>query len=605
MPQAPKTVSSPPKPLPRIRHLPPSVRGIWRYVEQVLGDKLVVGRLARLACERHVRDCDQAGAKGLYFDADAAAKVLDYFPEILRHSKGEWAGSPVILEPWQQFRIGSVFGWKWRDTKLRRYRTAYNTVGRKNGKSTEAAGLGLFCLTSDGEPGAEVVSYATKRDQARIVWSEGRRMVTKAPALKQRLKLAMTRIAFPAQESWWDPLSNDHDSMDGLNVHLAIADELHAHKNRAAFDVIDTAMGSRRQPLHWIISTRGANVLNICGELDFYSQKILQNEVQDDSFFAYIACIDEKKGPKEAGDEWDDETAWVKANPNLGKSVKLTDLKQLATKARQMPSAQNEFRRKRCNLWTEAVERWIDYRAWQDAALNVPDEELAGRPFWMGLDLSASQDLTALVRIIDLGNGQVVVRCRFWLPEDGIIERERRDRIDYRQWHQQGWLELTPGKAINKRMVAAALAEEASLPGAVACAYDRWRIKDLWDQLDEMGFRSQIVRPDHEGKIKPKPGQGFPLVEAGQGYRDMSPAVQEIETLIANGDFLHGGNPVLTMCASNAVITKDAADNRKFDKAKAIGRIDGVVAAAMACILRKRLPYSSGSVYEDRGFEVM
>lgn len=567
---------------PKAPRLPTSVRQAFAYAERVVAGKEVAGQLVRLACERHLRDLERGPSRGLAFDAMAADRALRFFPTVLRHSKGEWGGRPVELEPWQKFRLASVFGWKWRKTNLRRFKRAYNTIGRKNGKSCESAGIGLYMLTADQEPGAEIYSYATKKDQAKIVWAEGRAMVRKAPRLLERLKLSQARTAYPMTESWWDALSNDEDTLDGLNTHLAIADEVHAHRNRAAYDVIDTSMGARRQPLHWVITTRGANRFGICGELDDYSIKVLRGEVVDDSWFAFVACIDDD-------DEWDDERAWKKANPNLGISVKLDDLRDLARKAKAMPSAQNEFRRKRCNLWTDSIERWVDYEIWRDAALEVDPEDLEGRPSWWGLDLSGSRDLTALVGLYELSDGRVAARSRFWLPEGDIDERERQDRVPYTLWRQQGWLETTPGNSIDRRFIADAVAAELSRPGVVGLAYDRWRIKDLLGELDALGFQAQIVRPDGDGKIPARPGFGVPLVEAGQGFRDMSPAVDELECLLAERRFLHGGNPVLSMCASNAVLSKDPAGNRKFAKDKATGRIDGVVAAAMACMLRKRM----------------
>ena len=232
---------------------------------------------------------------GLWFDRVAADRALRFFPRVLRHSTGEWAGKPLVLAPWQAFQLASIFGWKREANKLRRFRGSYCSVARKNGKSSLAAGLGLYMLTSDKEPGAEIFSYATKSDQARIVWNEAKRMIRKSPDLAMRLKPVHSRISYGAQESWWAPLSRDNESMDGINPHLAIADELHAHKSRDAYDVINSAFGARRQPLHWVITTRGANQLNICGELDDYSCSVLRGDVHDDFWFAFIACLDERR----------------------------------------------------------------------------------------------------------------------------------------------------------------------------------------------------------------------------------------------------------------------------------------------------------------------
>jgi phage terminase large subunit-like protein len=438
-----------------------------------------------------------------------------------------------------------------------------------------------------------IATHNTKAEQAKIVWNEAKAMVRKAPELSRRLRLGVNKIAYTSRESFWTPLSRDKDSMDGLNPHCAIADELHAHKTREPYEVIESAFGARQQPLHWSITTRGANPLNICGELDDYAGKVLRGEIHDDSFFAYVACLDDE-------DEWDDETAWAKANPNLGVSVKLENLRDDAAKARHMPAKQNEFRRKRCNLWTESVERWMSYEAWKSCQASVDDADLVGRPSWWGLDLSGSRDLTALVGLHDLGNGKVAVRSRFWLPERDLDEREKQDRVPYRLWVQQGWLELTPGPTVDLRVVADALAEALSRPGAVGGAYDRYKIKDVLAQLGELGFHHHVPTIDTFGNIKVEPGRGVPIVPVGQGFKDMGPATVELERLIFESAFLHGGNPVLAMCAQNAVVEFDSADNRKFNKAKANGRIDGVVAAAMAALIRKRLSADRPrSVYEE------
>lgn len=592
---APRKSSSPPRP----PALPEALAAAFRYAEDVVAGKIVAGEMTRLACQRHLDDMEKGGERGLYFDADAADRVLRFFPTVLRHSKGEWAGQPVLLQPWQAWKVASLFGWKWRATRLRRFKRAYTTVGRKNGKSTEASGIGLFMLTSDGEAGARVHSYATKQDQARIVFDEAGAMVRKSPGLSQRVKVHGKAISFLAQEAQFTALSSEEHTLDGLNPHLAIGDELHAHRTRAVYDVIDSAFGSRQQPLHLIITTRGSNRAGICGELDDYTAHVLRGNVHDDSWFGAIWACDEE-------DRWDNEEVWPKANPNLGVSVKLADLRDLAKKARAMPSAQNEFKRKRCNLWTESQERWIDYEVWKAGDVEVDDEELIGRPSWWGLDLSGSRDLTALVGAFDMGEGRVALRCRFWLPADDLAEREKQDRVPYFLWKQQGWLETTPGASIDRRWIASALAEELSRPEVRGLAYDRWRIKDLFAELDAIGFRSQIVRPDADGKIDVKRGGGVPLVEAGQGYRDMSPAVDEFEVLLAARNIAHGGNPVLTMCASNAVLDRDPAGNRKWAKQKATGRIDGVVAASMAVMLRKRLTAGpKTSVYRERGLMVL
>jgi phage terminase large subunit-like protein len=280
-----------------------------QYCEDVLGGRVVANRWVRLACERHRRDLVEGAGRGLWFDQTAARVAVAFFG-LLQHSKGEWAGTAVRLEPWQQFHLSLLFGWK-RADGLRRFRTFYLEVARKNGKTTEAAGVGLFLLTADGEAGAEVYAAATKRDQARILHSEASRMVLSSRPLAQAVTKYRDNLHVKGTASKFEPLGRDADSLDGLNVHGAIVDELHAHTNRDLWDVLDTATGARRQPIMFAITTAGYNRQSLCYEMHEYTKKVLGGEVVDDSFLGLIYAIDE-------GDDWQDERVWVKANPNLG-----------------------------------------------------------------------------------------------------------------------------------------------------------------------------------------------------------------------------------------------------------------------------------------------
>ena len=357
------------------------------YARSVSEGVIPANRLLRLACERHLGDLARGAGRGLRFDLAAARHAIDFFG-FLRHSKGEWAGEPFTLAPWQAFLVGSLFGWK-RDDGLRRFRTAYCAVPRKNGKSTTSAGIGLYLLVADGEQGAEVYSAATTRDQARIVFDEAKRMVATSPALRRRVELLINNLHVAASASRFMPLSSDSSTMDGLNVHGAIIDELHAHKTRGVVDVLDTATGARRQPLLFEITTAGYDRHSICFEHHDYSIKVLDGVLQDDSWFAYIAAADED-------DDWTDAKVWRKANPNFGISVKEDDLARKAEKAIALPGAQNAFRRLHLNQWTEQAERWIDMAAWDACDAPVDLERLRGRPCFGGLDLSTTTDVTAL-----------------------------------------------------------------------------------------------------------------------------------------------------------------------------------------------------------------
>ena len=289
---------------------------VLAYADAVLAGKMPACRLVRQACTRHRRDWDltqQPGGHptGFTFDLAAVERAVRFFA-CLHHSKGEWAGQPFTLEPWQVFIVGSLLGWK-RANGTRRFRTGYLEVPRKNGKSTLLAGLGLYGLVMDREAGAEVYCAATMRDQAKIVWGEAARMRDRSPSLASRVRKFVGSLAVEETHSKMVPLGADADVLDGLNPHVVIIDELHAHRTRAVLDVMDSATGARREPLLVMITTAGTDRTSVCWEQHAYAERVLAGTVEDDSLFCYIATIDE-------GDDWRERASWIKANPNFGVS---------------------------------------------------------------------------------------------------------------------------------------------------------------------------------------------------------------------------------------------------------------------------------------------
>ncbi len=554
---------------------------VTQYALDVVDGKIVAGRLVRLACERHLRDLDTAWRRGLKFDVDAAQHAIDFF-QFLRHSKGEWAGAVLELEPWQKFQVGSVFGWKKYDKDrnewLRRFRYAYNEVARKNGKSTESAGIGLYLMVADGEPGAEVYAAATKRDQAKIVWDEAARMVKASPALSKRIRVLPGKgnMHIPNTAAKFEPLGADADSMDGLNVHGAIIDELHAHRTREVWDVLETATGARRQPLIWAITTAGFDQAGICYELRSYAVEVLEGRIEDDSWFAYIATIDE-------GDDWQDERVWIKANPNLGVSVKLDDLREQAKKAKAIPAAQNSFLTKRLNVWTQQATRWIDLDLWDENAGIVVEERLAGRTCFGGLDLSSVNDLTAWVMVFPHEDDPetIDVLARFWCPEARLKASDNKYRDQYQAWARQGLLKVTPGDAIDYGAVKKQILEDAQ----------RFRLVDL--NIDRYFQAYQLGSELME--------EGLTVIGFGMGFTSMAGPVKEFERLLLARKLRHGGNPILRWMAGNVAVKQDAAGNLKPDKASSQGKIDGIVALVMALDRAMRHTQTKQSVYEDRG----
>lgn len=550
-----------------------------RYVDDVLAGRQVAGHWVQLACARHRRDLETGAERGLYFD-EQAAKIAIAFSRLLKHSKGEWAETPLILEPWQQFVFWNIFGWKRKDG-TRRFRTAILEIARKNGKTTMAAALGLFLLVADGEPGAEIYSAATKRDQARISHSEATRMAKSSPQVRREVTIFRDSIHIADTASKFEPLGADANTLDGLNVHGVIVDEIHAHKSRDLWDILETATGARRQPLMFGISTAGFDRQSLFFSQHQYTQKILEQIIEDDTWFGMIYAIDED-------DDWQDESVWVKANPNLGVSKKLDDLQRKAARAAEMPSALNAFSRLELDIWTQSETKWIDLPHWRGCGRAVDPMGLLGRMCYGGLDLSSTTDISALVLVFppQAEEDDYQILCRFWIPDEAMRKRTRRDRVPYEVWVRQGFITATPGNVIDYDFILAQVDEDMQRYDLAEVAFDRWGATRIQTQLMDLG------------------GDDF-MVQFGQGFRSMSPPMKELETLILSEKLAHGNNPVLSWMADNLVARIDSAENIKPDKERSREKVDGMVALIMALDRALRHEPPQKSVYEERGLETV
>jgi phage terminase large subunit-like protein len=544
------------------------------YARAVVDGKIVAGKLVRLACQRHLDDLVKGKTRGLIWDADAARHAIAFFSH-LRHSTGEWAGQPFELQLWQAFVIGSLYGWK-RKNGLRRFRTAYVEVARKNGKSVLLAGTALYALMADGELGSHVYAAATTRDQARIIFGEAERMVSASPALRARVARTVNNLAVLPTSSWFRPLSADATKMDGLNVHFAAVDEVHEHPNAEIIQKLNTATGARRQPLIFEITTAGHDRQSVCWQHHEFSVKALEGSIPAetaDSWFAYIATID-------AGDDWTNPAVWVKANPSLGVTVKVDDLKRQVEEAREMPAQQNAIRRLRLNEWTEQATRWIDMGVWGDGAEPFDEEDLIGRPCYGGLDLARVNDLSSLALVFppEQPDEKIKVIWRHWCPEEDILRRARRDRAPYTVWRDQGQLVATEGNTTDFKFIEVEILNLSTRFNILEIAYDRT-------------FAGELVRNLQD--------EGITMVEFGQGFISMGPAAAEFMRLLISRTLQHGGNPVATWCASNVTVRRDPAGNEKPDKERSTERIDAIVSALMA--VGRLQVAQGGSIYEERG----
>ena len=538
------------------------------YARAVVANEVVAGKLVKLACKRHLTDLELGAERGLVWRADAAQFRIGFYPRFLRHSKGEWARKPVDLAPWQKFVIGSVFGWK-RADGTRRFRSVYEEIARKNGKSTKLAGVGIDMLMCDGEPGAEIYAAATKKDQARIIFDEAKRMVASSPALAAKLARFKSNLSVDGTASKFEPLSSDEKTLDGLNPHCVLIDELHKHKTRALLDVLDTALGARRQPLLWIITTAGDDSPeSVYAQENDYATKVLEGTIDDDATFAYIATIDK-------GDKWNDPAVWEKANPNLGISVKLDDLTRQARKAEKSPSARSAFLRLRLNVRTSSAERAIDMVTWAKNGLARFDPaEMRGRKCWAGLDLSSKIDISAFVKLFEPiePGGRMRIVARFWMPLDTLEERAEKDRVPFRQWVDDGHIEVTSGNVVDHGEIERAILGDNDKHAISSIAYDPWNATQLAASLLS---------------------QGVPMVEFIQGLRSYSEPTKEMLNLLTSTKLDHGGNPVLAWMASNLKTQRDKNENLMPHKLHSTGRIDGITALIMSIGRSMTMDYRS------------
>lgn len=547
------------------------------YARRAVAGEYIVNKLVVQACQKHLDDLKSGAARGLKWSPSKAKRAIKFF-DFLKHSKGEWAGQSFKLELWQKFIIGSIFGWL-RSDGTRRYRTAYVEIPRKNGKSTLSAGVALYTLIADGEQGAEVYSAATKRDQAKIVHTEAVRMVKASPSLKRRVRVYRDNLSVLKTNSKFEPLGADGDTLDGLNIHAAVIDEFHAHKTRAVSDVLDTATGARRQSLIFYITTAGWDRTSVCFEYHHYSEQLLAGVIEDDSWFSYIATLDKD-------DDWKDPSVWAKANPNFGISVKPDDLARKCQRARNVPAAQNAFKRLHLNVWTEQSERWLDLEKWDECAGEIDLDLLVGRECYAGLDLSSSLDITALELVfpgdeVDEEDNEVTyfdVLSFFWVPEETVVERTMKGSVPYQSWVEAGLIEATPGNVIDYKAISHKLDELAQLYDIKEVGFDRWGSTQLQQDLIE---------------------QGMEIVPIGQGYASLSAPTKELMVLVLSKRVRHGGNPVLRWMASNMVVTMDPAGNIKPDKGKSTEKIDGMVALIMG--LDRATRREGGGIEEGRG----
>jgi phage terminase large subunit-like protein len=555
-----------------------------QYIDSVQDGTRIAGRCELRMIERHVEDL-KAGL--FYFDEAEASRVVSLI-RMLRHTKGALAGQHFGLQPFQEFILVSVFAWK-RADGTRRFRRCYVEIARKNGKTEFAAAVGAIMAFFDGEAGAETYSAATTKDQAKLVFDASTSMVKSlmkdSASFKQATKVYAKSITGPGGGAI-KYVSSDFDTLDGLNPSCAIIDEYHEHKTNGILQVMQTGMGSRHEPLLFVITTAGFNLESPCYRLRKVCIDILEGRLQDDSQFAAIYALDDD-------DDWQDPTSWHKANPNLGLTPTMEFMEsQLQAAINEGYTAQTQFRTKNLNQWMRASKVWIDHHVYMGNAATYTLEDMKGLHCYGGLDMAATTDLCAFSLFFPAQEGLPVPRFLtwYWLPEETAHMRKLQDGVSYPEWAANGHIYLTSGNVADYVQVATDIIDIVAQVRMHSMAYDR-----------AYAIQTVLLIQD----------SGIAITPFGQGFISMSLPTKEYERMIVGGQMQHNSDPVKAWMMGNVEIMKDAAGNIKPDKKKSKEKIDGIVSdiEALGLYMQHQAEQSKNpirtSVYATRGARIV
>jgi phage terminase large subunit-like protein len=535
---------------------------------------------------RHLRKLkDYTPTKFMAEDSHYDKAAADYavrFIECLAHTKGTWAGKPFELIDWQERIIRDLFG-VIKPNGYRQFNTAYIEIPKKNGKSELAAAVALLLTCGDGEERAEVYGCAADRQQAAIVFDVAADMVRMCPALNKRVKIltSQKRIVYVPTNSFYQVLSAEAYSKHGFNIHGVVFDELHTQPNRKLFDVMTKGSGdARMQPLYFLITTAGTDTNSICYEQHQKAQDILEGRKIDKTFYPVIYGA-----PDDA--DWTSPEVWKNSNPSLGETIGMDKVEAACESAKQNPGEENAFRQLRLNQWVKQTVRWMPMHKWDACKVDFDESLLEGHVCYGGLDLSSTTDITAFVLVFPPTDedDHYYILPYFWLPEETLDLRVRRDHVPYDLWQRQGFLMTTEGNVVHYGFIENFIDELGTRFNIREIAFDRWGAVQMSQNLE---------------------GLGFTLVQFGQGYRDMSPPTKELMKLTLEQKIAHNGHPVLRWNMDNIFIKRDPAGNIKPDKEKSTEKIDGTVATIMALDRAIRCGNDTGdSIYDERDLLVL
>lgn len=570
---------------------------VTAWAKDVVAKRIVAGPDVRAACKRHLDDLKNAGKRGYYWDLPAAMKAIEFFPDLLM-IEGENGLEPFHLMGWQLFAVGSIFGWKRTDTGFRRFTIAYIECAKGAGKTPLAAGIGLYMMVADGELAAEVYAAARNKDQARIAFDDAVKFVDASPYLHSRIRQSgvqpVWQLSHLPSMSKFRPIASGK-SKSGPRVHCAIIDELHEHKDGYVLEMMKAGTKKRNQPLIFIITNSGFDRKSICYQYHTDALKIVHRLRENDQFFSMVFSLDPGDDPLE------DESCWPKTNPGIGRTVKLEYLRERVADARAIPGQQGLTLRLNFCVWTDADTPWMTRQAWTDIEEDMVQFEkgaaVKANPFdgavcGIGLDLSFRFDLTALAFAFPEKDNRISAWIEYFTPEETALEREKKDGTPYTEWIRRGLIHAVPGKVVRKEYIGARILEVLQQYDVETAAYDRYAHKALADEMAEQG----VVAPWMEhpqgfrrGGVWVDPRTGQPVLDPEtQKPLDnplwMPESVMELEARIIEKTIAVQLSPVTRWQVASTVIRNDPAGtgNRVFDKNRALGRIDGIVALAMA-----------------------
>lgn len=534
----------------------PKLHRVDRYARDVVSGKVVAGPYVRLAAARHFRDKDDAAAKGFRFDVKAADHAIGFIETWVRlPDTSDDAGRPrpFLLEPWQAFIVGSIFGWKW-DSGFRRFRNAYIEVGKGNGKTPMLAAIGLYGLMMDGQTAPEIYAAASDRDQAMIMFRDAVRMVQASPELSKRIKQSgiehVHNMAYGL--GFFRPFSREQGARSGTRPHMGLIDELHEHPNAEATSKIRAGAKGNQDALFAEITNSGYDRASICWQHHEHALRVVEQLLDDERWFSYVCALDEGDDPLV------DTSCHIKTNPNLGVSIHKTYLADQVDTARNIPAETNMVLRLNFCVWTQSHSPAWDMAKWRQSSDPIPDlSTLVGRPCFGGLDLGQNDDFSAWVRLWELEDDRLLVVCKCWIPQSALTKYPNRP---YQEWIREGLLTVTDGDTTDLDLVEQTVLEDARASGVIELAYDKRFAQHLALHLQ---------------------GAGLTVVDVPQGYA-LNESIKSISKAIADGAVVHGNNRLFAWMMDNCVLRTGRNNEQRLDKEQAKDKIDGPAALVMA-----------------------